>query len=171
MKNNTLLFIHQAGHGQDCNFQQPTVSSRMRENQFPERETTVPWIPTSPHSPSRQRLANLFILLHCYIYFSLIIYILVIYIFSSLFDVFLYPCFTNFNMCVCSVVASRPEPRCLFSSVKSPEKLQPQVKSVDNTQLSPSSHDRKQVQNEALRSAVIMFCIVIIRSYSFNFLG
>ncbi|XP_056613620.1 protein moonraker isoform X2 [Triplophysa dalaica] len=90
----------------DCNFQQPTVSSRMRENQFPERETTVPWIPTSPHSPSRQR-----------------------------------------------VVASRPEPRCLFSSVKSPEKQQPQVKSVDNTQLSPSSHDRKQVQNEALRQA------------------
>ncbi|KAA0702050.1 Protein moonraker [Triplophysa tibetana] len=99
-----------AGHIQDCNFQQPTVSSRLRENQVPERETTVPWIPTSPHSPSRQRLAHI-------------------------------------------VVASRPEPRCLFSSVKNPEKQQPQVKSVDNTQLSPSSHDRKQVQNEAVRQA------------------
>ncbi|XP_057207914.1 protein moonraker [Triplophysa rosa] len=95
-----------AGHVQDCNFQQPTVSSQLRENQVPQRETTVPWIPTSPHSPSRQR-----------------------------------------------VVASRPEPRCLFFPVKSPEKQQPQVKSIDNTQLSPSSHDRKQVQNEALRQA------------------
>lgn len=90
------------GHVRDCNFQQPTVSSRLRENQVPQREATVPWIPTSPHSPSRQR-----------------------------------------------VVASRPEPRCLFS----PEKQQPQIKSIENAQLSPSSHDRKQVQNEALRQA------------------
>uniref|UniRef100_A0A8C6TFE6 Si:dkey-243i1.1 n=1 Tax=Neogobius melanostomus TaxID=47308 RepID=A0A8C6TFE6_9GOBI len=34
---------------------QPTVSSRLRVNQLPQRERSVPWIPTSPHSPPRQR--------------------------------------------------------------------------------------------------------------------
>ncbi|XP_073718819.1 protein moonraker isoform X2 [Misgurnus anguillicaudatus] len=92
-----------ASHVHDSSFQQPTVSSRLRENQVPQRETTVPWIPTSPHSPSRQR-----------------------------------------------VVSSRPEPRCLFSTVKSPEKQEPQTLS---TKHSPSSQHRKQAQNEALRQA------------------
>lgn len=92
-----------ASHVHDSSFQQPTVSSRLRENQVPQRETTVPWIPTSPHSPSRQR-----------------------------------------------VVSSRPEPRCLFSTVKSPEKQEPQTLSTEH---SPTSHHRKQAQNEALRQA------------------
>ncbi|XP_049323155.1 protein moonraker isoform X3 [Astyanax mexicanus] len=38
----------------DVGFQQPTVSSKLRESQFPQRETSVPWIPTSPHSPTKQ---------------------------------------------------------------------------------------------------------------------
>ncbi|XP_077064409.1 protein moonraker isoform X2 [Siphateles boraxobius] len=41
------------GHLRDASFQQPTVSSRLRENQVPQKEPTVPWIPTSPHSPPR----------------------------------------------------------------------------------------------------------------------
>ncbi|XP_013878326.1 protein moonraker isoform X2 [Austrofundulus limnaeus] len=40
---------------QDAGFQQPTVSSRLRVNQLPQKEPTVPWIPTSPHSPPQQR--------------------------------------------------------------------------------------------------------------------
>ncbi|XP_019944181.2 protein moonraker isoform X3 [Paralichthys olivaceus] len=36
-------------------FQQPTVSSRLRVNEVPERDPSVPWIPTSPHSPPPQR--------------------------------------------------------------------------------------------------------------------
>ncbi|XP_051719444.1 protein moonraker isoform X3 [Ctenopharyngodon idella] len=95
---------HQAGHLRDASFQQPTVSSRLRENQVPQKEATVPWMPTSPHSPPRPR-----------------------------------------------AVSSRPEPRCLFSPQKSPVKQKPQTSS--STQLSPSSHDRKQAQNEALRQA------------------
>ncbi|XP_067306690.1 protein moonraker isoform X2 [Pseudorasbora parva] len=91
-----------AGHLRDVSFQQPTVSSRLRENQVPQKEATVPWMPTSPHSPPRPR-----------------------------------------------AVSSRPEPRCLFSPQKSPVKQKPQT----STQLSPSSHDRKQAQNEALRQA------------------
>ncbi len=43
----------QASHVRDASFQQPTVSSRLRENQVPQKEPTVPWIPTSPHSPPR----------------------------------------------------------------------------------------------------------------------
>ncbi|XP_017290755.1 protein moonraker isoform X3 [Kryptolebias marmoratus] len=39
----------------DARFQQPTVSSRLRVNQLPQREQSVPWIPTSPHSPPQQR--------------------------------------------------------------------------------------------------------------------
>ncbi|XP_051965801.1 protein moonraker [Xyrauchen texanus] len=96
----------QAGHVRDASFQQPTVSSRLRENQLPQKETTVPWIPTSPHSPPRPR-----------------------------------------------VVSSRPEPKCLFFPVKSPEKQNPQIRPMSSTQLSPSSHGRKQAQNEALRQA------------------
>lgn len=42
----------------DAGFQQPTVSSRLRVNQLPQREPSVPWIPTSPHSPPRQRLPH-----------------------------------------------------------------------------------------------------------------
>ncbi|XP_061575600.1 protein moonraker isoform X2 [Cololabis saira] len=40
---------------QHAGFQQPTVSSRLRVNQLPQKEQTVPWIPTSPHSPPPQR--------------------------------------------------------------------------------------------------------------------
>lgn len=42
----------------DVGFQQPTVSSKLRESQFPQRETSVPWIPTSPHSPTKQRTVS-----------------------------------------------------------------------------------------------------------------
>ncbi|XP_050986058.1 protein moonraker isoform X2 [Labeo rohita] len=93
-----------AGHVRDASFQQPTVSSRLRENQVPQKEATVPWMPTSPHSPPRPR-----------------------------------------------AVSSRPEPRCLFSPKKTPEKQKPQTSG--STQLSPTSHDRNQAQNEALRQA------------------
>ncbi|XP_073779877.1 protein moonraker isoform X3 [Danio rerio] len=96
--------VKQASHVRDAKFQQPTVSSRLRENQVPQKESTVPWIPTSPHSPSRLR-----------------------------------------------AVPNRPEPRCLFSPHKNPEKQKPQTTS--STQLSASSPDRKQAQNEALRQA------------------
>ncbi|KAM9318094.1 protein moonraker isoform 2-T2 [Pholidichthys leucotaenia] len=36
---------------EDPGFQQPTVSSRLRVNQLPQKEHSVPWIPVSPHSP------------------------------------------------------------------------------------------------------------------------
>lgn len=49
--------VKQAGHVRDANFQQPTVSSLLRENQVPQKESSVPWIPTSPHSPPRPRAA------------------------------------------------------------------------------------------------------------------
>ncbi|KAM8768271.1 protein moonraker isoform 2-T2 [Acanthopagrus schlegelii] len=39
----------------DAGFQQPTVSSQLRVNQLPQKEASVPWIPTSPHSPPPQR--------------------------------------------------------------------------------------------------------------------
>ncbi|KAF7666795.1 hypothetical protein LDENG_00091700 [Lucifuga dentata] len=39
---------------QNAGFQQPTVSSRLRENQIPQKERSVPWIPTSPHSPPQR---------------------------------------------------------------------------------------------------------------------
>ncbi|XP_059370280.1 protein moonraker isoform X1 [Carassius carassius] len=98
--------VKQARNARDASFQQPTVSSRLRENQVPQKEPTVPWVPTSPHSPPR-------------------------------------PC----------AVSSRPEPRCLFSPKKSPEKQKPQTSPSGSTQLSPASHDRNQAQNEALRQA------------------
>ncbi|XP_011480701.1 protein moonraker isoform X4 [Oryzias latipes] len=42
-------------HIPGAGFQQPTVSSRLRVNQLPEKQHSVPWIPTSPHSPPPQR--------------------------------------------------------------------------------------------------------------------
>lgn len=39
----------------DAGFQQPTVSSRLRVNQLPQKESSVPWKPTSPHSPPPRR--------------------------------------------------------------------------------------------------------------------
>ncbi|XP_039642521.1 protein moonraker isoform X3 [Perca fluviatilis] len=39
----------------EAGFQQPTVSSQLRVNQLPQKERSVPWIPTSPHSPPPQR--------------------------------------------------------------------------------------------------------------------
>ncbi|XP_039527158.1 protein moonraker isoform X1 [Pimephales promelas] len=47
--------VKQVAHLRDASFQQPTVSSRLRENQVPQKEPTVPWMPTSPHSPPRPR--------------------------------------------------------------------------------------------------------------------
>uniref|UniRef100_UPI0037E71CF9 protein moonraker n=1 Tax=Semicossyphus pulcher TaxID=241346 RepID=UPI0037E71CF9 len=40
---------------QQAGFRQPTVSSQLRVNQLPQKEHSVPWIPTSPHSPPPQR--------------------------------------------------------------------------------------------------------------------
>ncbi|XP_053177240.1 protein moonraker isoform X2 [Scomber japonicus] len=40
---------------QDAGFQQPTVSSRLRVNQLPQKEPSVPWMPASPHSPPPHR--------------------------------------------------------------------------------------------------------------------
>ncbi|KAM4742595.1 protein moonraker isoform 2-T2 [Anableps anableps] len=40
----------------DAGFRQPTVSSQLRVNQLPQKEKSVPWIPTSPHSPRQQRV-------------------------------------------------------------------------------------------------------------------
>ncbi|XP_029027675.1 protein moonraker isoform X2 [Betta splendens] len=40
---------------QDAGFSQPTVSSRLRVNQLPQKERSLPWMPTSPHSPPPQR--------------------------------------------------------------------------------------------------------------------
>ncbi|XP_061538595.1 LOW QUALITY PROTEIN: protein moonraker [Phycodurus eques] len=40
---------------QDAHFKEPTVSSRLRVNQLPHRESTVPWIPASSHSLSPPR--------------------------------------------------------------------------------------------------------------------
>uniref|UniRef100_A0A3P9M173 Si:dkey-243i1.1 n=1 Tax=Oryzias latipes TaxID=8090 RepID=A0A3P9M173_ORYLA len=42
-------------HIPGAGFQQPTVSSRLRVNHLPEKQHSVPWIPTSPHSPPPQR--------------------------------------------------------------------------------------------------------------------
>ncbi|XP_047247814.1 protein moonraker isoform X2 [Girardinichthys multiradiatus] len=40
---------------QDAGFRQPTVSSQLRVTQLPQKEKSVPWIPTSPHSPPQQQ--------------------------------------------------------------------------------------------------------------------
>ncbi|XP_041919852.1 protein moonraker isoform X3 [Alosa sapidissima] len=62
----------QGGLPRESGFQQPTVSSRLKESQIPQKEAVVPWIPTSPRSPNKQR-----------------------------------------------AVSKRPEPRCLFSTLRS----------------------------------------------------
>lgn len=51
------LLLSQRNRRQDAGFQQPTVSSQLRVNQLPQKEHSVPWIPTSPHSPPLQRWA------------------------------------------------------------------------------------------------------------------
>ncbi|XP_010863628.2 protein moonraker isoform X1 [Esox lucius] len=45
----------QGAHLRDAGFQQPTVASRLRVCQLPQKEASVPWIPTSPHSPPKQQ--------------------------------------------------------------------------------------------------------------------
>ncbi len=96
-------------------------------------------MPTSPHSPPRPwsvppALLSIFVL-HTGLYMLAPL------------------CFPNIyvNIHLCSAVSSQPEPRCLFSPKKSPEKQKPQTRPSGSTQISPSSHDRKQAQNEALR--------------------
>lgn len=49
------FFLSQRNQNQDAGFQQPTVSSQLRVNQVPQKEHSVPWMPTSPHSSPRQR--------------------------------------------------------------------------------------------------------------------
>ncbi len=139
IKDSHTVSHHQASHVRDASFQQPTVSSRLRENHVPQKESTVPWIPTSPHSPPRPwsvppALLSIFVL-HTGLYMLAPL------------------CFPNIyvNIHLCSAVSSQPEPRCLFSPKKSPEKQKPQTRPSGSTQISPSSHDRKQAQNEALR--------------------
>lgn len=51
------FLLSQRNRRQDAGFQQPTVSSQLRVNQLPQKEHSVPWIPTSPHSPPLQRWA------------------------------------------------------------------------------------------------------------------
>ncbi|XP_067364426.1 protein moonraker isoform X2 [Channa argus] len=51
-KTDTVMMRNQM---QNAGFQQPTVSSRLRVNQLPQKEHSVPWMPTSPHSPPPQR--------------------------------------------------------------------------------------------------------------------
>ncbi|XP_074536482.1 protein moonraker isoform X3 [Halichoeres trimaculatus] len=48
-------FISKHHQIQEAGFQQPTVSSQLRVNQPLQKEHSVPWIPTSPHSPPPQR--------------------------------------------------------------------------------------------------------------------
>ncbi|XP_070826140.1 protein moonraker isoform X2 [Chaetodon trifascialis] len=48
-------FIMKRHQIKDAGFRQPTVSSQLRVNQLPQKEHSVPWIPTSPHSPPPQR--------------------------------------------------------------------------------------------------------------------
>ncbi|KAJ7995570.1 hypothetical protein DPEC_G00245960 [Dallia pectoralis] len=45
----------QEAHLRDAGFQQATVASRLRVCQLPQKEASVPWIPTSPHSPPKQQ--------------------------------------------------------------------------------------------------------------------
>ncbi|KAI5626703.1 protein moonraker isoform X1 [Silurus asotus] len=45
-------------HVRDAGFQQPTVSSKLRESQLPQRAVSVPWIPTSPHSAVKHRAVS-----------------------------------------------------------------------------------------------------------------
>uniref|UniRef100_A0A3B4UCF6 Si:dkey-243i1.1 n=1 Tax=Seriola dumerili TaxID=41447 RepID=A0A3B4UCF6_SERDU len=54
-----VILFSQGNQMQDAGFQQPTVSSRLRVNELPQKERSVPWIPTSPHSPPPQREALL----------------------------------------------------------------------------------------------------------------
>lgn len=49
--------LSQCNLNRDAGFQQPTVSSQLRVNQVPQKEHSVPWMPTSPHSSPRQRCA------------------------------------------------------------------------------------------------------------------
>ncbi|XP_026196768.1 protein moonraker isoform X2 [Anabas testudineus] len=51
-KANIIMKHNQMQH---AGFQQPTVSSQLRVNQLPQKEHSVPWMPTSPHSPPPQR--------------------------------------------------------------------------------------------------------------------
>ncbi|XP_076833172.1 protein moonraker-like isoform X3 [Brachyhypopomus gauderio] len=48
----------QGGPVRDVGFQQATVSSRLREGHLPQREARVPWVPTSPHSSTKQQAVS-----------------------------------------------------------------------------------------------------------------
>lgn len=51
----TSTFLQPNVYVRDAGFQQPTVSSKLRESQLPQKVASMPWIPTSPHSPIKQR--------------------------------------------------------------------------------------------------------------------
>ncbi|XP_042564611.1 protein moonraker isoform X1 [Clupea harengus] len=97
----------QGGPTCEAGFQQPTVSSRLKESQIPQKEAVVPWIPTSPRSPTTQR-----------------------------------------------AVSKRPEPRCLFSTLRSaagPPEQQGADRPPEEPGLGPER--RQQAHSEALRQA------------------
>ncbi|XP_020509690.2 protein moonraker isoform X2 [Labrus bergylta] len=52
---NKADIINKRNQIKEAGFQLPTVSSQLRVNQLPQKEHSVPWIPTSPHSPPPQR--------------------------------------------------------------------------------------------------------------------
>lgn len=58
--NQSMKFhLCQCNQAQNAGFQQPTVASQLRVNQLPQKQHSVPWIPTSPHSPPPQRWVDL----------------------------------------------------------------------------------------------------------------
>ncbi|KAM9811635.1 protein moonraker isoform X2 [Syngnathus typhle] len=89
-------------------FKEPTVASRLRVNQPPSRETSVPWIPASSHSLSPSRSGH----------------------------------------------KTTQEPRCLSSPAKLTSSSSPQKVPVRfSEEGQPSSDNKRQAQNEALRGA------------------
>ncbi|XP_049581522.1 protein moonraker [Syngnathus scovelli] len=93
---------------EDAHFKEPTVASRLRVNQPPSRETSVPWIPASSHSLSPSRSGH----------------------------------------------KTTHEPRCLSSPAKLTSSSSPQKVPVRfSEEGQPSSDNKRQAQNEALRGA------------------
>ncbi|KAL0973215.1 hypothetical protein UPYG_G00200430 [Umbra pygmaea] len=95
----------------DAGFQQATVASRLRVSQPPQKEASVPWVPTSPHSSPKLQPQQ-------------------------------------------RSPQRRPEPRCLFSSLK-PSSSPPQQwpSSVVTAPQDQQPTSRSHAHNEALRNA------------------